>query len=115
MKRLFVAATMFAALSLPALAAKNSGSMSVPEPVKAGSTKLIPGNYDLSWTGTGADVQVTVTQNKKVIATFPAKLVEEANKNVGLETESQGGVDVLHSIRLRNTTLTLASSPSSGQ
>jgi len=115
MKRLFVVATMFAALSLPALAAKNSGSMSVPEPVKAGSTKLIPGNYDLSWTGTGADVQVTVTQNKKVIATFPAKLVEEANKNVGLETESQGGVDVLHSIRLRNTTLTLASSPSSGQ
>jgi hypothetical protein len=115
MKRLFVVATMFAALSLPALAAKNSGSMSVPEPVKAGSTKLIPGNYDLTWTGTGADVQVTVTQNKKVIATFPAKLVEEANKNVGLETESQGGVDVLHSIRLRNTTLTLASSPSSGQ
>ena len=48
MKRLFVVATMFAALSLPALAAKNSGSMSVPEPVKAGSTKLIPGNYDLT-------------------------------------------------------------------
>lgn len=115
MKRLFVVATMFAALSLPAFAAKNSGSMSVPEPVKAGSTKLTPGNYDVTWTGTGADVQVTVTQNKKVITTFPAKLVEQDNKNVGLETQTQGGIDVLQTIRLSHTTLVLASSPSSGQ
>ena len=115
MKRLFVVATMFAALSLPAFAAKNSGSMSVPELVKAGSTKLSPGNYDVTWTGTGSDVQVTVTQNKKVITTFPAKLVEQDNKNVGLETQTQGGIDVLQTIRLSHTTLVLATSPSSGQ
>ena len=53
MKRLFVVATMFAALSLPALAAKNSQTVSIPSPVKAGSTQLTPGDYDVTWTGTG--------------------------------------------------------------
>jgi opacity protein-like surface antigen len=115
MKRLFAVATMLAALSLPALAAKNSETVSIPSPVKAGSTELTPGDYNVTWTGTGSDVQVTVTKNKKVITTFPAKLVQENNKNVGLETDSKGGTDVLHAIRMRNSTLIVGTAPSSGQ
>ncbi len=115
MKRLIAVATILAALSLPALAAKNSQTVSIPSAVKAGATQLAPGDYDVTWTGTGADVQVTVTKNKKVITTFPAKLVQETNKNVGLETDSQTGTDVLHAIRMRNMTLIVGSAPSSGQ
>src|ERR1700678_1155333 len=110
MKRLFVVATMLAALSLPALA-KNSQTVSIPSTVKAGTTQLAPGNYDVTWTGTGPDVQVTVTQNRKVITTFPAKLVQENNKNEGLETDSQSGTEVLHAIRMRNMTLVVGTAP----
>ncbi|MEI9981027.1 MAG: hypothetical protein WDN23_18870 [Edaphobacter sp.] len=115
MNRLLVLATMLAALSVPTFAAKNSQTITIPAQVKAGSASLTPGDYDLTWTGTGSDVQVTVTKNKKVITTFPAKLVQEANKNVGVETDSQSGSDVLRAIRMRNMTLTVESSPSSGQ
>jgi uncharacterized protein with FMN-binding domain len=113
MKRYLVATTMLAMVSLPAFAAKNSQTVSVPSAIKAGSAQLAPGNYEVTWTGSAPDVQVTVTQNHKVIVTLPAKLVVETNKNEGLETDSQGGVDTLHAIRMRNSTLLLESSPSS--
>jgi hypothetical protein len=107
MKRLIGSAMMLAMLSVPALAAKNSQSVTVPETVKAGSAQLAPGNYDVSWTGTGPTVQVTFTLNKKVVATVPAKLVEQPNRNEGLETDSQGGVEVLHTILMKNMSLVL--------
>jgi opacity protein-like surface antigen len=115
MKRFLAFTTMLAALSVPALAAKNSQTVAVPMPVKVGSAQLNSGNYDVAWTGTGSDVQVTVSQNHKLVTTFPAKLIEETNKNVGLETQTQSGVDVLHAIRMKNTTLIVGNSPSSGQ
>ena len=112
MKRFFGYAIMLTLLSAPAFAGKNSQTVTVPEPMKAGATQLSPGDYDVSWTGSGSNVQVTFTRNRKVVATVPAKLVEEANKNEGLETDSRGGVDVLESIRMRNMTLVLDSSTS---
>lgn len=115
MKRLIAVATLVAAFSLPALAAKNSENVSVPSPVKAGATQIAPGDYEVTWTGTGSDVQVTFARYKKIIATFPAKLVQETNKNVGLETDSRSGTDVLHAIRMHNLTLVIGAAPSSGQ
>jgi len=64
----------------------------------------------VTWEGSGANVQVTLTRNKKVVVTLPAKLVEETNKNEGLGTDNQGGVDVLHAIYMRNMTLLFDSS-----
>jgi hypothetical protein len=113
MKRFFCFAAMLALLSVPALAGKNSQTVNVPEAMKAGSAELTPGDYNVTWTGSGSNVQVTLTRNKKVIVTLQAKLVEENNKNEGLETGTQGGVDVLEAIRMRNMTLILESSPSS--
>src|SRR5580658_2372970 len=105
MKRFFVLVMMVALLSAPAFAAKNSQTVTVPAAVKAGSTTLVPGDYNVTWTGSGADVQVTFAQNRKVIATVPAKLVEENNKNEEVDTDSQAGVDVLRAIRMRTMTL----------
>jgi hypothetical protein len=115
MKRFFVAVTVLALLSIPALAAKNSQTVVVPMAVRAGSAELAPGNYDLTWTGSGSSVQITFTRNKKVIVTLPAKLIEENNKREQLETGTKSGVDILYKIRTRNMTLVLEDAPSSGQ
>jgi hypothetical protein len=113
MKKSMVLATMLAVFAVPAFAG-NSQTVNVPTPMKAGATQLAPGDYNVTWTGTGTDVQVTIAKNKKVIVTLQAKLVEKPNREVGLDVETQNGVDILDAIRLKNMTLVVANSPSSG-
>jgi len=105
MKRSLGFAMMLTLLSAPAFAGRNSQTVNIPEPMKAGTTQLAAGNYDVTWTGTGPNIQVTFTQNRKVLATVPAQLVVESNKNEGLNTNTQGTVETLESIRMRNMTL----------
>jgi opacity protein-like surface antigen len=113
MKRFFVVATMLVLLSAPAFAGKNSQTVNVPTALKAGSVELTPGDYNVTWTGSGSEVQVTFTRNRKAIVTLPAKLVDQSNKNEGLNTSTESGVEVLQAIRMSNMTLILESSPSS--
>ncbi len=113
MKRPVAFAIMLTILSAPAFASRNSQTVNVPEPMKAGSTQLAAGDYNVTWTGTGPNVQVTFTQNHKTLATVPAKLVVENNKNEGVLTNNQGGVETLESIQMRNLSLILEGSSSS--
>ena len=113
MKRFFAFATMLTLLSVPALAAKNSQTVNVPTVVKVGSAQLIPGDYNVTWTGSGTNVEVTFTRNRKVVVTLPAKLVEETNKNEGFDTNNEGGVATLQAIRMSKMTLVLENSASS--
>ena len=115
MKRSVAFAMMLTILSAPAFASGNSQTVNVPEPMKAGSTQLAAGEYNVTWTGTGPDVQVTFAQNRKVLVTVPAKLVVAANNYKGLLTSKQGGVETLESIQLRNLSLVLQGSSSSGK
>jgi len=105
MKRSLGFAMMLTLLSAPAFAGKNSQTVNIPEPMKAGTTQLAAGDYNVTWTGTGPNIQVTFTQNRKVLATVPAQLVVESNKNEGLNTDTRGTVETLESIRMRNVTL----------
>ena len=114
MKRFFVFAVMLALLSAPAFAGKNSQTVTVTTKVKAGSAMLSPGEYDLTWTGTGSDTQVTFLQRKKVLVTLPAKLIEENNRNEELDIDSQSGVDVPKAIRTKTLTL-IFKDPSSAE
>jgi hypothetical protein len=115
MKRFFGFAMMLTLLVAPAFAAKNSQTVNLPSAMKVGSTDVTPGDYNVTWTGSGPEVQVTLTRNRKVIVTLPAKLVEQTNKNEGLDVDTQGGVQTLQAIRLRNMSLILESTtPSSG-
>jgi hypothetical protein len=114
MKRLSSFAITLALLSVPAFASKNSQTVTVPSAMKVGSAQLAPGDYDVTWTGTGPDVQVTMTRNKKVVATLQAKLVQESTYN-GVETDSQGGVDTLHAIHMKNMTLIVEDSSASAK
>jgi len=113
MKRFLVFAVMIALFSAPAFAGKNSQTVSIPMAMQAGTTALTPGDYNVTWAGSGAAVQVTFARKNKAVVTVPAKLVEESNKNEGLDFNSQGGVEILQAIRLKSMTLLLESSPSS--
>jgi hypothetical protein len=45
---------------------------------QVGSTQLKAGDYKAIWDGTGKDVQVKILQGKNVVATVPAKLVDDS-------------------------------------
>lgn len=47
------------------------------QPTTVGSTELAPGEYKISWQGTGPQVDVTFSQGKKALVTAPAQVVKE--------------------------------------
>jgi hypothetical protein len=116
MKRLLGIALLVGSLSLPAFAAKNAQNITLWQATKIGASQLPAGNYKVTWTGTDSNVQVTVAQGKKTVATVSGKLVP-ANNNAagGLSTDTQNGVVVLQSIQLSKFDLVLTSPESSGQ
>jgi len=73
-KSLFVCAMLL----VPALAfaaEKKSVNVHINQPVKVAGADLAPGDYKLTWEGTGPDVTVNFVAGKKTVATAPAKLV----------------------------------------
>jgi hypothetical protein len=68
--------------------AANKGSLSVQEPVMLNGTKLAAGDYKVQWDGNGPNVELSITQGKKVIAKVPAHVVT-------LDTPSQSDAAVV--------------------
>ena len=66
-----------------------------------------PGDYKVSWTGTGASAKVTLEKKGIPSVTVPATVVEQKNNHTGISTDSQSGKEVLKSIILSNVSLTL--------
>src|SRR6266478_3690372 len=56
---------------------RNQGKFTLSEPAQVGATQLKPGDYKVTWDGTGSDVQVKILQGKNVVATTSGKLVEK--------------------------------------
>ena len=56
--------------------AAEKGSMRLIQPAVVGGVQLAPGDYNLTWDGTGPNVEVKVTKGSKVLATAPAKVVD---------------------------------------
>ncbi|MGB9421904.1 MAG: hypothetical protein WBR26_00040 [Candidatus Acidiferrum sp.] len=67
---LFFSASAFAGNS-------DKGTLRLGEKVTVDGTPLSPGNYKVEWNGNGQDVQVTLLQGNRKVATFPAHLTEE--------------------------------------
>jgi hypothetical protein len=116
MKRFFGFALMLVLFSAAAFAANSNKpqTVTIPETVQVGSTQVPAGDYKLTWTGEGSDVQATLAQNNKAVVTFSAKAITGKN-SPGIETDSKGGVSVLQSIQLSSLSLVLEGSTSSGQ
>jgi hypothetical protein len=62
---LFVSTSLFAA---------TSGSMKLTQPVQLNGTQLKPGEYKVTWEGTGPEVTVSVVKGKDVVAKTSARL-----------------------------------------
>src|SRR5215469_14473899 len=54
----------------------NKGSFEISEPLTVSGHELTPGQYELTWEGTGADVQAMILTHGKVVATVPARLTD---------------------------------------
>lgn len=118
MKRLSYCALILALLSVPAFAAKNSKSVNFPEAVTVGSTQLPAGDYNVTWDGTGSNVQVTIEQKSAMhpaTATVTAKVVEEKHDRNGYTLNSKGGVNTLETLTFSKFSVDLSGTPASGQ
>jgi hypothetical protein len=114
MKRFLGIALMLVLVSAPTFASKRAPTVTLPETVKIGSAQIPAGDYKVTWTGSGSDVQVTLTRDEKAVVTFAAKTV--AGKNLpGITTNSEGGVNLLNSIQLDNVSLVLEGATQTGQ
>ena len=59
----------------------NKTNVSLADKVTVEGKTLEPGTYKVEWTGSGPNVQVTVTKGKQQVASFPAQLTEQATTN----------------------------------
>ena len=56
--------------------AASKGALKLDEAVSVNGTHLAKGEYEVTWDGTGPDVELNVIQSKKVVVTVPARLVQ---------------------------------------
>ena len=115
MNRLATFVSMLVLFAAPAFGAGNKPqTVIIPEKVQVGSTQLAAGTYKLAFTGTGSDVQVTLTQAGKTVITFAAKVVAQKN-NPGVDLNTNAGVTTLEAINLDKVSLQLEGVPHQGQ
>jgi hypothetical protein len=114
MKRSFGFALMLVLFAAPAFAGNKPTTVVIPGNVQVGTTQLPAGQYELTWTGSGSNVQASLVQNKKTVVTFSAKMVEGKN-DPSVETDSQGGAAILDVIRTSKFSLILGGGQQSGQ
>ena len=56
--------------------AATKANLALQNPATINGTKRIAGEYRLEWDGSGPNVEVSITQGKKVVAKVPAKVVD---------------------------------------
>jgi hypothetical protein len=117
MKRLVSFASVIVLLAAPAFGAtaNKPKTVVIPEKVQIGTTQVPAGTYKLEYTGTGTNVQVTLTQSKKTVATFAATAVDKKTANPGVNLITNAGVANLQSINLDKVTFQVNDAPHVGQ
>lgn len=106
MKPIYGCLLMLVMIFPMALFAKSdSTTVNFTKPIVVAGKQLPAGKYDVHWKGNGPAVQVTFKKNDKVVATAPAKLVNEKNPYNAFEANTQSGRQVLMAIDRSNLTL----------
>ena len=112
MKRFASLILLSTLIAVAAFAADSgSGKIRLDSAVKVGTTELPAGDYKVTWTGSGANTEVTLTQGKTRV-TAPAQVVEVRRNNDAVSTKSENGSRVLTEIQFQKQTLVLQNSPS---
>jgi hypothetical protein len=63
--------------------AQDKSTLNLAEKVNIQGTELKPGKYEVKWDGSGPNVQLSITQGKNSLGTFPATVVARESSNVG--------------------------------
>ena len=87
-------AILMLALSLAtgvfAAGVSHKGTFKISDPVQVSGKQLSAGEYVIKWDGAGPDVQAIISQDGKVVATVPAKVVELQQKSTNTAAEVSG-------------------------
>lgn len=69
----------------------SKGQLKVAETVTVGGTQLRSGTYQLEWTGSGSNVELSISNGRKTVAKVPAQLVslEKAGAGDGYSTNTE--------------------------
>lgn len=90
--------------------AQSKRSVELSRPVMLNGTELKPGGYNIRWSGTGPDVEVSLRRGRKVLATMPARLstMEKASAYDAVVTRQNGtDVNTLAGFRFRGKTMAI--------
>ena len=55
---------------------KMSATIHIAQTVHIGATELAPGDYKMTWTQSGSNAEVTISRDKRVIATVLARVAQ---------------------------------------
>ena len=68
----------------------NKGSLELFAPATVSGHQLAPGQYKLTWDGTGSSVELMILSHGKLVATVPAHLIElsQAERDNATETRT---------------------------
>ena len=100
-KTLLPALALLLATSAFAANKQNKGSIELDKPATIGGHQLAPGEYKLTWDGTGPNVDLMIKSYGKLVATVPAHLIElsRPEPSNGYEVHTNGdGSQILTSI-----------------
>jgi hypothetical protein len=106
---LLLATTAFAA---------EKGSMKLFDPAVVGGVQLAPGDYNVTWEGTGPNVELKIAKGNKVVATAPAHTFEMKSvpPSDGTTTKANAeGKTVVSEIFFRGKTRAFAIAPDATQ
>lgn len=107
MKRSFGIALLLVLFALPSFAANKSRVVTFSGTVQVGSTQLPAGDYKVSWTGTGNDIQITIAAKGVQPVTVKAQLVNEKHDYTGVSTTKVNGNQVLDAILFPDLSLNI--------
>jgi len=91
---------------------KMKANIQIYNTVNVGSTQLAPGEYQLTWTGTGTNAEAIFLQGKKVIATVPAQVTEERSGYSGPALQTDSVSNTLTGVELPKVSLSFTSDSS---
>jgi hypothetical protein len=94
-----------------AVNAAHKQTFQILAPTQVNGTQIPAGEYQAQWEGSGPNVQVSIKQGKKVIATVPAQVVElgQVSREDAAEIKSNAsGERELTSLRFSGKTYSLA-------
>ncbi len=90
--------------------AANKGSVQFNDPVTVNGKQVAAGEYNLTWDGSGPNVELNILKGKNVVATVPARMVDldRAAATNSIVTVSDGGQKSLTEIRFSGKKFALA-------